>query len=434
MMILPAFGLVSCQSEDDEVFGDSSSQRLEQDMENIKDILRGAPNGWAMDYFVGTDVQYGGYVVTVKFDSLTCTAASELIQEEATSYYKMTSDQGPVLTFDTYNKVLHALATPSSSYYEGYHADFEFTVLSATPELVVLKGKRVGNYAYLRPIDVPMLDYIKLASAMSDSIYSPTAVGMIGEDSVEASFSYMSQKVTFTYSADTAFNETRDFVFTDKGLRLYTPVEVGGSKLYEFTYADKDRLYTCVNEGANGFSMTGRMPSVYIDYEDYVGSYWLYYQSGIEDDEEEEGKADSVMVTLSPLVDGRSYSMSGLNPLYTVEVGYDRGTSNLTWNTQIIAHDEDGNEIWFNAASWVQNTLPRAYTLGGFVTEWNGDRENPVYTWVDNGYTGIMLDTWCLWKTTPNNSSSLGRVTEGEYLFRDGESALYYISRMVKIK
>ena len=309
MMALPLLGLSSCQSEDDEVFGESSSQRLEQDMENIKDILRGAPNGWAMDYFVGTDVQYGGYVVTVKFDSLTCTAASELIQEEATSYYKMTTDQGPVLTFDTYNKVLHALATPNSSYYEGYHADFEFTVLSATPELVVLKGKRVGNYAYLRPIDVPMLDYIKLASAMSDSIYAPTAVGMIGEDSVEASFSYMSQKVTFTYSADTAFNETRDFVFTDKGLRLYTPVEVGGSKLYEFTYADKDRLYTCVNEGANGFSMTGRMPSVYIDYEDYVGSYWLYYQSGIEDDEEEEGKADSVMVTLCPLVEGRSYSM-----------------------------------------------------------------------------------------------------------------------------
>ena len=77
------------------------------------------------------------------------TVASELFDEAYTSLYKMTTDNGPVLSFDTNNYAFHYFATPSGSsrnlygesgLYQAYKGDFEFMILSATADEVVLKG------------------------------------------------------------------------------------------------------------------------------------------------------------------------------------------------------------------------------------------------------------------------------------------------------
>ena len=111
LLALPLL-MTSCLKDDDEVFSESASQRLQKALDEARTVLRSSEKGWVMDYYVGDDSSYGGYAFTVKFDSLTVTASSELTKGAATSYYKLTTDNGPVLTFDTYNDVLHALATP----------------------------------------------------------------------------------------------------------------------------------------------------------------------------------------------------------------------------------------------------------------------------------------------------------------------------------
>lgn len=436
IVALPVLALSSCQTEEDDVFANSSSDRIQQSLSDVKEILRSAPNGWALDYYFGDDQSYGGTTMAIKFDSLTCTAASELIPEETTSYYKMTTDQGPVLTFDTYNRVLHTLATPGQEHYEGFHADFEFLVVSATPDLVVLKGKKIGNYAYLHPLDKPLLEYIDDVLLMEDSIYVATATGHIGNDSVEASFDYGNRRVSFVYSADTSFSEQRYFVYTDKGLRMYSPVEVGGHQISDFSYQEDGRLFTSVNEGAGGLTFSGNMPADYLHYDELLGSYWLHFQR-LEGDVYVD---DSAQVTLTANEVGRSFTMSGVNDNYTIALGYDRGRGCLTWNSQMVCTNGSGNEVWVVAASLAAGgTLLLTITDTGMETTWNGDRQNIELTWTTNSYfdsisnSYFITDSWCLWELTAGASSSVGQIVSGQYLYFGRQSVLNYVTSMVKI-
>ena len=153
------------------MFGESSSKRLQKALEEARTVLRSSEKGWVMDYYVGDDSSNGGYAFTVKFDSLTVTASSELTKGASTSYYKLTTDNGPVLTFDTYNDVFHALATPSAGNYEGNHADYEFQIVSATPELVVMRGRRTNNYVYLRPLTTTPEEYLAKVADTENGAY-----------------------------------------------------------------------------------------------------------------------------------------------------------------------------------------------------------------------------------------------------------------------
>ncbi len=435
-LALPVLAFTSCQTDEDEVFDESSSSRLQQNLDEVKSVLRSAPYGWSFDYYYGNNQAHGGIVMTVKFDSLTCTAASELIPEETTSYYKMTTDQGPVLTFDTYNEVLHSLATPGSGNYEGQNADFEFVVQSATPELVVLKGKRIGNYAYLHPLDKPMLEYLDDVELMEDSIYVATAVGAVGADSVQAAFDYNTKIVTFSYSADTTFSEQRRFVYTDEGLRLYTPVTFAGRSVSEFKYEANNYLFTSVDAAASGFSMNGKMPADYLDYEELLGTYWLHFQRN----ENDIYVDDSAQVTIEQDVYERSFIMSGVNDNYTIALGYDRGRGCLTWNSQKVCNDDDGNEVWVVATSLAAGgNLLLSTTETGMLTTWNGDRENIELTWTTNEYfsdvynMNFITDTWCLWRLEPGAAGSLGQILSGPYLFFGRQMVLNYVTSMVKI-
>lgn len=427
-LALPVFALTSCQDDTEEIFDDASSLRMQEALENAKAVLRGAENGWVMDYYVGSNQQYGGYAVTIKFDSLTCTAASELTPEPATSYYKMTTDQGPVLTFDTYNVVLHALATPSQNNYEGYHADFEFVVMSATPDLVVLKGKKIGNYAYLHPLKEPMIDYLNKTYVMQDSIYVATAGCKVGGDSIVAEFDYSSRNVTFSNLMDTTFSETRYFTYTDQGLRLYSDVNVGGVSLSDFTYDYANRVFTSVNAGSDGVTLQGHMPDNYVDFKDFVGTYWLHYIRNLADGQ---SVPDSVQVTLAISDTGDTYLMSGLNSHFDVVLTYNKALGSLEWNTQAVG-TSDGYTVYLNAVNSRQGgNLYVAYPGCGMLTEWNMDSENPVFTWVSNDDAMLSTDSWCLWLSDEEGRNSYGQFTG--WPFAGGTVTLTYVTRMVKI-
>lgn len=74
-----------------------------------KTILSQQPNGWLMYYFPDNDQYYGGYNYILKFTDEKATVWSELFDGSAESFYKMTTNNGPVLTFDTNNDHFHFL-------------------------------------------------------------------------------------------------------------------------------------------------------------------------------------------------------------------------------------------------------------------------------------------------------------------------------------
>ena len=118
-------------------------------------------------------------VVTCSRSSLRKTrweAWADIFKESSKSLYKMSYDDGPVLSFDTGNEVLHYFATPSGSsknlygesgLYQAHKGDFEFIVMSAKPEEVVLKGKRSGNKILMYPLDESPETFIEKATTVN---------------------------------------------------------------------------------------------------------------------------------------------------------------------------------------------------------------------------------------------------------------------------
>jgi hypothetical protein len=112
-----------------------------------------------MAYFPNLENTAKGFNMVLKFKkdgSVSVTAKNSTttmnkIVTDSASTWQVKSDYGPILTFDTYNEVLHAWADPGGDG-AGLLGDYEFLILKATPELVLLKGKKHSAYSVMRPI------------------------------------------------------------------------------------------------------------------------------------------------------------------------------------------------------------------------------------------------------------------------------------------
>ncbi|MDE6073769.1 MAG: DUF4302 domain-containing protein [Muribaculaceae bacterium] len=110
----------SCLKDQTDFFEESPSERMQATLDNARKVLTSAPNGWVFEYFPDRNLSYGGYVYTVKFDDEKATVGAEISPGTfESSYYNFSSDNGPMLTFDTYNSLIHYFATPSSGNYQG---------------------------------------------------------------------------------------------------------------------------------------------------------------------------------------------------------------------------------------------------------------------------------------------------------------------------
>ena len=390
LLAVAALSFTSCFKDDDEVFGESSSARLQAAMRHAKAVLRGAENGWVMDYYIGDNSTGGGYAFIVKFDSLTVTAMSEAADGDDTSYYKMTTDNGPVLTFDTYNRVFHEFATPgpSEDEYEGRHADFEFLIMSATPELVVMKGKRTGNLCYLRPLERNAEDYLADVKEMRDSLIVSTGTGKMGDMTIDATFDLENRQAEFVNPADTSMNMSCAFTYTDNGIRLSEAIDFAPKAVSGFAYDNATYQLTCTDEGSSDFVMQGYTPSNWRAYDSFEGTYDLAFGLNA-------SSISTVRVELVSNNDGSTYRMTGLNDNYDIECLYNRGRGALEIRTQTLG-EVSGVEVHLcmldNESSFV-TWAPEA----GLLLCWNEDEENPVYLPETNSYEDFISAGFCLW-------------------------------------
>lgn len=144
----------ACNRDEKDLFDENAAVRAQKALENAFDVLTAPTSGWEMLYFANPES--AGYNVIVKFNkngSVTATAKNaattgNVIETDSSSTWGVVSDYGPILTLDTYNKVLHAWADPRSDG-DGYLGDYEFLILHAEPGYVKLKGKKHSAYCYL---------------------------------------------------------------------------------------------------------------------------------------------------------------------------------------------------------------------------------------------------------------------------------------------
>ena len=156
---LLAVTFAACSRDEESLFEKPAAIRAQEAIDNAFDVLTTAENGWEMAYFPNLEASAKGYNMVLKFNkngnvSVTAknsaTTANKILTDTA-STWAVKSDYGPILTFDTYNDVFHAFSDPKDNG-AGFLGDYEFLILKATPELVILKGKKHSAYTVMRPM------------------------------------------------------------------------------------------------------------------------------------------------------------------------------------------------------------------------------------------------------------------------------------------
>ena len=265
--------LPSCKNEVDDLFDQSAADRIEQAMTDYNEALCSAENGWEMLYFANGDEQ--GYNLLCKFDkngSVKFAAKNEFSSNnqyaEETSLYEMIADNGPVLTFNTYNNLFHIFADPNDipSTGEddetgfGHEGDYEFVVHEATADQIFLKGKKYGISIYLRklPADLAWEDYFAQVEA-NKAKYFNSKVKTIWLETATKRYTVQdmtSGVMSFVPEGGDAVSETlyKAYILTYDGkLHFITPFKGidGKISVQNFDVAD-DGTLVCTDEGETG--------------------------------------------------------------------------------------------------------------------------------------------------------------------------------------
>lgn len=159
LFLLPVFLFNSCKREEDRIFDTNATVRITEAVQNAYTVLQGNKAGWMMKFYPSKNQEFGGYTIFTKFISNEkVSIASDPIAGVETSSYAVVAESGPVLTFNGYNKSIHWFSEPGKDNGgigpddSGMQGDFEFIVLKATADSVVLKGKKTGSHLVMLPL------------------------------------------------------------------------------------------------------------------------------------------------------------------------------------------------------------------------------------------------------------------------------------------
>ncbi|MDY6230383.1 MAG: DUF4302 domain-containing protein, partial [Prevotella sp.] len=165
----------SCKDDEDLLFNESAAERLNQIKSVYSQRLWASPNGWAMQYYptYENEAPYGtGYLMLCDFNEdysvrVAISTYNSFTQKneykEDVSAWEIITDNGPVLSFNSYNSVLHTFSDPEdipsttdeTETGRGYEGDYEFVIVDAPEDAshMMLKGKKRGTYSLLTPME-----------------------------------------------------------------------------------------------------------------------------------------------------------------------------------------------------------------------------------------------------------------------------------------
>ena len=243
----------ACTPEEDDLFGESSANRVDAAMKAGLDVLTSAPNGWKMAYFPSETKAYGGYNVLLKFNKdRTVQASSEFYEPDfvAESFFSIKQSAGVILSMDTYNDAFHIFSDPSDPLGwggkgEGLGGDYDFLILEATPEKVVLKGKKTGGISVLTPMEegASWEGYLTAVQERDASIQAKLFSLTLGETEVNATIAY--RNLIFRYmDGEEPVQITAPYVVTADGYLFAEPLEILGETIEGFNYNPETDSFT----------------------------------------------------------------------------------------------------------------------------------------------------------------------------------------------
>ena len=256
----------SCRFEEDELFDKSASLRVQATNDELKSLLvsqsSDANNGWVIQYFVaGTDeADFEGFNLFGRFyDNGKVTLASDHRYlrngnankyTEATSFYKITSEEGTLLSFPIWNDVLSVFADPVdpagapsvlNSDGEGMNGDYNLVLHSMKKDTIVFRGQRHQAEVRFVKCDRSWQDYITAVSDLKKKISNTSlkTYYVTDGDSTRYFSNLNSGIIAYTERIDNPLDkQTATCLFTPKGFRLNRVAKLGDHSFQEFTIAE----------------------------------------------------------------------------------------------------------------------------------------------------------------------------------------------------
>ena len=258
LMLMAFFALASCTPTVDDVFDKSSAERISTTTDENMQVLTGATNGWVMQYYAGS--LYGGYNVLCKFNAdQTVTASSEMVAPDSvfTSHFKLEQSQGIVLSFDAHNPIFHYFSDPHNPDNigedgKGMEGDFEFRVLKANADSVILQGKKHNRRIVMTPLasNVTWKDYLTKIEEIEEKMTFKYFNYIVGTDTVRIAPSYHTMPIPNTDKDGNTADVDVNYIYTLDGIQLYKPYEINGNTITGFKYnANGSNLFS---ENSNG--------------------------------------------------------------------------------------------------------------------------------------------------------------------------------------
>lgn len=428
--LLPALMLQSCLKDQEDTFDDLAAHRLSDYCQQAKDMLQSSEYGWVFEVFPSTTQQYGGYVITCKFDDQTATIGSETLPGSGapkgfnTCYYKLSYEDGATLIFDTYSPIIHYFAEGSSTGYHAYGGDTEYVVDSIGTDIIKVHGARSKNKYYMYRLTQPAEDYLANVSQFQTNYWDPAKAaytcikGSINGEQFEGEF-LTSRQMEYSTGSDES-TKTKAYTYTDDGIRLYSPVKIGGASIREFKYTFDSHSYTAISSDGQTYTMEGSFPQWVVNYDAWAGDYEFLITSA-----SGSTNVQSLPVTLVPVEDRSMYIMKGVNPNYDLTLTYDKTENTLTLGPQLIGEPlANGNVVllagWDSDAGYVHYGLYTTKIASGMKTYWS--ESDQMFKWTDNGQWGTYkVRAYIIYIFT-------GTTRVGAISLTDSEQAAYAIN------
>lgn len=414
---LLTFTLQSCSNKEEEIFEESPSVRLQALMDKTQATLVSSENGWVMDYFPDRDLSYGGFLYILKFNKQSVEAYCELsddLSESIESLYKLSNDDGAVLSFDSYNEFLHFFATPSSGRYEAYDGDFEFKIMKVEDDLITLKGKRSGNAIYLHRLKEEPVQYLEKCVQTSENIFAPKASGTYGGTAIEALVDPDVRYITIYLNGG---EYGQYFLPTPTGVRFVEPLEINGATISELSYNNTKFIFSGTDSNGANIQFTCALPDDYMFFEEFEGDYRMYLSTS----------SSRYYVDVKLVPEGDHYILEGFHRKFNPVLTFVKAKGCLEMTNQDVG-TYGGNTVRLCAMGG-GNLYPTALTPGFFVVK-DVSRDN-MLVWKPNDDDRRVWDGWLLWMldSSGNSVDQLYNVNEWRWLAtKVGTTSRYYLN------
>jgi hypothetical protein len=423
-LLLGAFlATSSCVRDEENLFGSPAAERMRQTLEEYSAILTGAENGWFLDYYPEKNLSAGGYSMFLKFlpdgrVAVACETETNLPPAAAdTSRYDLLAEQGPVLSFSTYNRVMHYFSEPYSHDIDGRAGDYEFVIVGATRNEVTVTGKKRGTTMRLQRNagnPNPAARFDSVARIVEDATKYGAFRLAVNNRTVDS----------MDVRARTLVGKTRtlSFAYTAAGIRFNLPFAEGDVTMWNFDWNAQTGRFVCTDPGVSAY-LEGYYPAGHqLKYEDFLGEWEMSYV-GL-------SSTATLSAKVNIAVDKRNASFllssAELFSFAGVKLSYDTRTGTvalLNHNAALHSNGLDYIRLCMvdMAAGYINYSLNEP--VPGLAGVWNGDQGGQRrIIFIDNRVWGTYTANGILLRLfTVTNNASAGNYTgnKGGYIFTD---------------